>query len=112
LKLKPLASHCKFLLGKVLLLFQCGGLGGAEPASHVAKGLAKAARLRRGQKTLRHGQHGGVEESVLAVVQRIGELGQRLLIAAIGLKRLWIFAGQITCCRGFSFGHLILPRRQ
>jgi hypothetical protein len=107
-----LASHCKFLLGNVLLFFERGGLGGAKPASHVAKRLTKTARLRRSQKALRHGQHGGVEESVLAIVQRIGELGQRLLIAAIGLKRFRIFAGQITCCRGFSFGHLILPLHQ
>ena len=93
LKLKPLASHCKFLLGKVLLLFCRSSLGRAKLASHIAKRLTKAASLRGGQKALCSGQHGGVEESILATVKRLSEFGQRLLVAAVGLDCVRIFPG-------------------
>jgi hypothetical protein len=107
-----LASHCKFLLGKVLLFFCRRSLGRANFASHVAKGLTKAARLRGGQKALRHGQHGGVKEPVLAIVKRLGKLGQRLLITLVGQNRFGIFARQIACRWCSCCGHLIPPQRR
>jgi hypothetical protein len=92
LKLQPLPGHCQLLLGDVLLLLHGGGFGRADLASHLAKRFAKRTGLRWGQETLRHGQHDGVEHSILADVQRLRESGQRFLIAPVGLYDVGIFA--------------------